>query len=99
MPAGRTIIASMLTMIQTLVCGSGARRDTDFCIGTWTVQILLGVKFWGKYLPWFDHGRESGVSQGGQRSTFPDWRPEYAGGCSLSGRGAGSPAYNHYPSQ
>jgi hypothetical protein len=47
MAAGSTIIASMLTTIQTLVCGSGARRDTDFCIGTWTVQILPEVKFWG----------------------------------------------------
>src|SRR5260370_16938573 len=64
MAAGSTIIASMLTTIQTLVCGSGARRDTDFCIGTWTVQILPGVKFWGKYLPWF----------GWQLLRRPDWR-------------------------
>src|SRR5258707_2763999 len=64
MAAGSTIIASMLTTIQALVCGSGARRDIDFCIGTWTVQILPGVKFWGKYLPWF----------GWQLLRRPDWR-------------------------
>src|SRR5260221_12084742 len=72
MAAGSTIIASMLTTIQTLVCGSGARRDTDFCIGTWTVQILPGVKFWGKYLPWF--GRQL-LRRPAREKQYFRWRP------------------------